>query len=223
MAAAQATRRWCASHKIDQQTESGNEGKQRHALGCTKSKLQNAVYCVLPALTSLMKKRWTGVRESVTCVHSRKYTSICTATLEAIVCAVEQAMSNMKLKNQSEQQQKLFCHHSWCLWRTLVLTEKESYCTSFVYYVHFTIPFGKLGSPYNSRKCSTRCRVLQVSACWVFSCFRNPPNSDMDYSIFNVPTWSFLCVRIHMGVGHADSESAQHFWLGKTLRQRQHT
>ena len=29
-------------------------------------------------------------------------------------------------------------------------------------------------------------------------------------------TWSFLCVRIHTGVGHTDSESAQHFWLGKT-------
>ena len=23
-------------------------------------------------------------------------------------------------------------------------------------------------------------------ACWVFSCFHNPPNSDMDYRIFNV-------------------------------------
>ena len=25
-----------------------------------------------------------------------------------------------------------------------------------------------------------------------------------------------LCVRIHTGVGHTDSESAQHFWLGRT-------
>ena len=31
---------------------------------------------------------------------------------------------------------------------------------------------------------------------WVFSCFRNPPNSDMDSMIFNVrSTRSFLCVR----------------------------
>ena len=40
---------------------------------------------------------------------------------------------------------------------------------------------------------------------------------DIDYRIFNVRTWSFLCVRIyiHTGVGHtADSESAQYFWLG---------
>ena len=42
----------------------------------------------------------------------------------------------------------------------------------------------------------------------LFSCFRNPPNSHVDYMVFNVRTWSFLCVRIHMGVGHTDSESA---------------
>ena len=30
--------------------------------------------------------------------------------------------------------------------------------------------------------------------------------------------WSFLCVRIHTGLGNTDSESAQHFWLGKTLK-----
>ena len=27
-----------------------------------------------------------------------------------------------------------------------------------------------------------------VSACWVFGCFYNPSNSDMDYKIFNVST-----------------------------------
>ena len=36
------------------------------------------------------------------------------------------------------------------------------------------------------------------SACWVFSCFRNPPNSDLDYMIFNVRTRSLLCV---LGLG----------------------
>ena len=39
----------------------------------------------------------------------------------------------------------------------------------------------------------------------VFSCFHNPPNSDMNYGIF-----------IHMGFGHTESESAQHFLLRKT-------
>ena len=31
------------------------------------------------------------------------------------------------------------------------------------------------------------------SACWVFSCFHNPPNSDMDYRIFNVLTYVNAC------------------------------
>ena len=45
--------------------------------------------------------------------------------------------------------------------------------------------------------------------------------------IHRIPTWTtgsltcvcdyLLCVRIHTGVGHTDSESAQHFWLEKTL------
>ena len=47
------------------------------------------------------------------------------------------------------------------------------------------------------------------------SCFRNPPRSHMDNRIFNVRT--FFCVRLQTGVGHTDCESAQHFWLGKTL------
>ena len=28
--------------------------------------------------------------------------------------------------------------------------------------------------------------TLPYGACWVFYCFHNPPNSDMDYEIFNV-------------------------------------
>ena len=44
----------------------------------------------------------------------------------------------------------------------------------------------------------------------VFSFFRNPPNSDMDYRSFNVRTWPLLWVRIRMGVGHTDNESALH-------------
>ena len=45
----------------------------------------------------------------------------------------------------------------------------------------------------------------------------NPPNSDMDYRIFNASTWSFLCVHIYTrGLGTL-TESAQHFRLRKTL------
>ena len=38
--------------------------------------------------------------------------------------------------------------------------------------------------------------VLQVHAGRDCSCFRNPPNSDMEYRIFIVRTRSFLCVRV---------------------------
>ena len=57
--------------------------------------------------------------------------------------------------------------------------------------------------------------LSQQSACWVSSCFHNPLNSAMDYRIFSVRTWSFLCECIHTEVGHIDSESAQHFWVRK--------
>ena len=56
-----------------------------------------------------------------------------------------------------------------------------------------------------------------TSACWLFSSCHNPLNSDMDYRIFNVRTWSFVCLHRRRGVGHIDSESAQPFWLGKTV------
>ena len=32
----------------------------------------------------------------------------------------------------------------------------------------------------------------------LFWCFHSPPNSDMDYRIFNMCMWSF-CMRIHTG------------------------
>ena len=35
-----------------------------------------------------------------------------------------------------------------------------------------------------------------------------------------VPDHSYVCVRIHMGIGHTDSEPAQHFWFGKTQVSR---
>ena len=64
--------------------------------------------------------------------------------------------------------------------------------------------------------CEAPAQLLIVSACWVFLCFRNLTNSDMDYRIFNMHTWSFLCAHIHPGGGHIDCESAQHFWLRRT-------
>ena len=35
---------------------------------------------------------------------------------------------------------------------------------------------------------ATESRYPAYGACWVFLCFYSPPNSDMDYGIFNVRT-----------------------------------
>ena len=66
---------------------------------------------------------------------------------------------------------------------------------------------------------ATRAALLSLtSACWVFSCFRNPPNTNMNYRIFNVCTWSFLCVRIHTGVRHTSWQ-----WVSTTFLTRNNT
>ena len=54
------------------------------------------------------------------------------------------------------------------------------------------------------------------SACWIFSCFRNPPISDIDYNILNVHTRSFLCVRITRGLGTLTASQHVIFDLKKT-------
>ena len=46
-------------------------------------------------------------------------------------------------------------------------------------------------------------------------CFRNPPNSDMDYSIFNMHIYMIILMRAYTHGRHTDSKSA-HFWLRKT-------
>ena len=63
------------------------------------------------------------------------------------------------------------------------------------------IPFEKFGAPHLDKATAAARAALPspISACWVFSCFRNPPNSDMDYRIFNVRTWPFLSVHMHTG------------------------
>ena len=61
----------------------------------------------------------------------------------------------------------------------------------------------------------------QQSACWVFSCFRSPPNSDMDYIIVNVRTWSFLCARIHTGGwAHTSTASRHNMFYSEKLRKK---
>ena len=72
---------------------------------------------------------------------------------------------------------------------------KKKNCCCFE---NFIIPFGKFGPPYPGKATAAARAALPspTSACWVFSCFRNPPNSDLDCRIFNVHTWSFVCMLV---------------------------
>ena len=59
------------------------------------------------------------------------------------------------------------------------------------YRLYFIIPSGKIGPPYLGKAtAAARAALLtqsytEAGACWVFSCFCNPPTSDTDYRIFN--------------------------------------
>ena len=65
----------------------------------------------------------------------------------------------------------------------------------------FYYPFWEIGAALPG-KATAATRAEQhspTSACWVFSCFCNPPNCDMDYRIFNLRMWSFVCMCIDTG------------------------
>ena len=49
-------------------------------------------------------------------------------------------------------------------------------------------PMGNSGCLPRGKPDATESRYPTYGACWVFQCFRNPPNSDMDYGVFNVRT-----------------------------------
>ena len=55
----------------------------------------------------------------------------------------------------------------------------------------FTTVFSDLGFLHGKLPAATELLDLTYSACWMFQCFHNPPNSDMDHWISNVPIWSF--------------------------------
>ena len=93
------------------------------------------------------------------------------------------------------------------------------YCI-FLYFIHY-YPFLKIEATLPGLgKATVAARAAlpsPISACWVFLCFCNAPNCDMDYRIYNEGMWSFLCECINTGVWHTNNESAQHFWLWKTF------
>ena len=99
-------------------------------------------------------------------------------------------------------------HHQRCV-ITMSITRKLSRpCTHLwshrffykVFVLYFIIPFRKFWPPYlgNTTAAVRAALPSPTSACWVLSCFRNPLNSDMDYRIFNMRTWSFLCERTYI-------------------------
>ena len=55
-----------------------------------------------------------------------------------------------------------------------------------------------------------RLRGYKSSACWLFSCFHNPPNSDMDYRIFNIIYNMVFHMRTYRGWAHRQ-------WVGTTF------
>ena len=61
---------------------------------------------------------------------------------------------------------------------------KQLYCPNGI------PPMGNLGCTciLQGKQVATESHYLTYGACWVFYCFYNPPNSDMDYKIFNMRT-----------------------------------
>ena len=54
-------------------------------------------------------------------------------------------------------------------------------------------PMGNLGCFPQGKPAATESRYPTYCACWVFWCFHNPPNCDMDYRIFNMCTDVNVC------------------------------
>ena len=57
-----------------------------------------------------------------------------------------------------------------------------------MYYPNGISPMRNLACFLWGKPAATESRYPTFSACWVFQCFQNPPNSDMDYRIFNMGT-----------------------------------
>ena len=58
-----------------------------------------------------------------------------------------------------------------------------------LYCPNWTSPMGNSGCFSRGKPVATESRYPTYGACRVFWCFDNPPNSDMDYGIFNMRTY----------------------------------
>ena len=72
-------------------------------------------------------------------------------------------------------------------WSRLTLYFLQLCCSSGI------SPMRNLGGFPWGKPAVTELRYPTYSACWVFQCFLNPPNSDMDYRIFNEHTGVNAC------------------------------
>ena len=61
-------------------------------------------------------------------------------------------------------------------------------CFLKLYLFNGISPVRNSGCFPRGKPAAAKSRYPTCGACWVFQCFHNPPNSDMDYSIFNVHT-----------------------------------
>ena len=87
-----------------------------------------------------------------------------------------------------------------CLMPQPPIKKKKKKLNTLFYSLYYP-SFGKFGQPYLGKATAEARAALPslTSACWVFSCFCNPPNSDMDDRIFNVRMSSFICIA-HAGI-----------------------
>ena len=98
------------------------------------------------------------------------------------------------------------------------MTDLGVYLQQFFIFLNtlLSLSFRKFGPPYLGKATVAARAVLAspTNACWVFSCFHNPPNFDTDYRIFNVHTGSFLCMHIYTrGLGtQTASQHAIFYW-----------
>ena len=74
-----------------------------------------------------------------------------------------------------------------------------------------SIPCGEFRPPFLGQEPPPEQTTESYAACWVFSRFRNPPNSDMAYKTFN--DHSYACI-LYKGFRHTESQRVltKHTW-----------
>ena len=73
--------------------------------------------------------------------------------------------------------------------------------------LNFIVHFGKFENLGKARAAASAALPSPTSACWVYSCFRNPPNSDMDYRIC---AYVIILMRVYTHGGLGTPTASQH-------------